>query len=133
MRKLALLWSVILLSGCVGITITAPEKQKILSYDDRHLLKQEPEPVISKVVIHNQRREWCGATLWALGLPIPLKLPVCQSFEETSYGVDNRGRAVPLVISRQEMQSPFYGCGPLMGLSAIIHGYKGNIFCGMLP
>lgn len=90
------------LSGCVGVTVSMPEAQSSrTSYDEDS--------------DSDTTREWCGVTLWALIVPIPLKLPVCK------------------LHPGQSLNSPFYACGPLMVLGPIVHGYEGNALCGVFP
>lgn len=91
------------LSGCIGVSVSMPEGQS----SQTSLTDEESDS--------DTTREWCGVTLWALIVPIPLKLPVCK------------------LHKGQSISSPFYACGPLMILGPISHGYEGNALCGMFP
>ena len=84
------------LAGCVGAQLSVPDQKNEAVPDHRESSAKETE------------REWCGMTLW-VGLPLPLKLPVCQSRPPPSY---------------------LYACGPFMFLGPIMHSYEGNFFCG---
>lgn len=92
------------LTGCVGVVVSMPEKEK----ERIPLTYQKTDSDLTT-------REWCGITLWAVILPIPLKLPVCK------------------LHAGQSWESPFYACGPLMVLGPIVHGYQGNALCGVFP
>jgi hypothetical protein len=83
------------LTGCIGYTLKTPDPYT-RSGD-------------------KTTREWCGITLWALILPIPLMLPVCKMYKD------------------QKFNSDFYACGPLMFLGPLVHSYKGNALCGKFP
>jgi len=85
------------LTGCVGVSVEVPQERTSYSYQDQ------------------TRREWCGVTVWALIVPIPLKLPVCELHEG------------------QYLTSPFYACGPLMFLGGLSPAYEGFGPCGMFP
>jgi len=89
------------LSGCVGAVVTTPEPER----ERIPLTYQKTDGDLTT-------RAWCGVTLWAVIVPVPLKLPVCKLHEG------------------QSLTSPFYACGPLMTLGPIFHGYKGNALCG---
>lgn len=91
------------LSGCVGVVVSMPEEQSSRT----RLIEEETDS--------DTTREWCGVTLWAVIVPIPLKLPVCKLHQG------------------QSLTSPLYACGPLMILGPIVHGYEGNALCGMFP
>lgn len=92
------------LSGCVGVVVSVPEEHKIYT----PLTDQKTDSDLTT-------RAWCGVTLWAVVVPIPLKLPVCK------------------LHVGQSLTSPFYACGPLMILGPIAHGYQGNALCGVFP
>lgn len=87
------------LSGCVGVSVSTREAGSQYERADSE----------------ETQREWCGVTLWAVIVPIPLMLPVCK------------------VRPGQSMASPLYACGPLMVLGPIMHGYEGNALCGVFP
>ncbi|MCE6978142.1 hypothetical protein EI534_12240 [Pseudomonas frederiksbergensis] len=90
------------LSGCVGGVVTTPEPER----ERIPLTYQKTDGDLTT-------RAWCGVTLWAVIVPVPLKLPVCKLHEG------------------QSLTSSFYACGPLMALGPISHGYKGNALCGV--
>ncbi|AQT93179.1 hypothetical protein B1R45_07805 [Pseudomonas azotoformans] len=83
--------SISCLTGCLGAQLSVP--------GNNHYVANHQNP---------PARTWCGMTLW-IGIPIPLKLPVCRT------------RPSP---------SPLYACGPLMFLGPLVHGYEGNFLCG---
>lgn len=83
------------LTGCIGVTLMTPDPNTGTRDETTY--------------------EWCGITLWAVFLPIPLMLPVCKMYKN------------------QEFNSDFYACGPLMFLGPISNGYRGNALCGKLP
>jgi len=85
------------LTGCVGVMVSVPEERT--SYTSPDLTT----------------RAWCGVTLWAVIVPIPLQLPVCTLHEG------------------QYLTSPFYACGPLMFLGGLSPIYEGYGLCGMFP
>ncbi len=93
----------ICLAGCVGVVVSMPDPETGI-------------PLTYQAEDGDQTtREWCGITLWAVIVPIPLKLPVCKLHKQ------------------QTLTSPFYACGPLMFLGPISHGYEGNGLCGKVP
>jgi hypothetical protein len=85
------------LTGCVGVSVEVPQERTSYTYHDQ------------------TRREWCGVTVWAVIVPIPLKLPVCELHEG------------------QYLTSPFYACGPLMFWGGLSPAYVGYGPCGMFP
>ena len=89
------------LTGCVGVVVSIPEPER----ERIPLTYQQTDSDLTT-------RAWCGLTLWAVIVPIPLKLPVCKLHQG------------------QSLTSPFYACGPLMTLGPIFHGYAGNALCG---
>lgn len=90
-------------------------------------------PQITRTATSAPIREWCGITVWVLVIPVPLKLPVCHSYSEQSFGSDEFGRETVLLNTKQAVPSPLYACGPLMVLGPIVHGYEGNALCGVFP
>ncbi|KAF2391722.1 hypothetical protein [Pseudomonas frederiksbergensis] len=94
----------VFLIGCVGIEVSTPGPRT-----QRAALTDQPSDS------DQITRAWCGVTLWAVVVPIPLKLPVCK------------------LQMGQSMTSPLHACGPLMVLGPIVHGYEGNALCGTLP
>ena len=87
------------LSGCVGVSVST----------------RKPGDQYEQADSGETHREWCGVTLWAVIVPIPLKLPVCK------------------MRSGETFVTPMYACGPLMILGPIVHGYQGNALCGVFP
>lgn len=118
------------ISGCVGVMVNMPEQTLAETSERRSLLGKGIDPVTTMTERTSQQREWCGITVMVVVLPVPLKLPVCESYTETSYGTDPQGTPIPLVKTSQRLQSQFYGCGPFMGMGAIMHSYRGNLLCG---
>jgi hypothetical protein len=92
------------LTGCVGVEVSTPRPQT-------QRLASTGQPSDDDQTM----RAWCGVTLWAVILPIPLKLPVCK------------------IQKGEHLDSPLYACGPLMVLGPIVHGYQGNALCGTFP
>jgi hypothetical protein len=121
------------LSACVGAVVSLPEKTTIKSDAYKTLSYQSTTPVISKTTRSGPTREWCGITLWALVIPVPLKLPVCSSYQEQSFSNDEFGNETVLLNSQQKVPSPLYACGPFMALGPVMHSYQGNALCGVFP
>lgn len=121
------------LSGCVGAIVALPEKTTLRTDEHKALSARSINPNITRTERSIPTREWCGITVWALVIPVPLKLPVCTSYFEQSFGSDEFGKEVVLLNSKQKVTSPFYACGPLMVLGPIVHGYQGNALCGVFP
>ncbi|MFQ6573593.1 hypothetical protein [Pseudomonas sp. UM16] len=121
------------LTGCVGATVTLPQKQTYPSDDHQQLSQNASSAVISKTQKSDVTRQWCGITLWALIVPIPLQLPVCENYSEVAYGADANGAQVILFNTKQRVRATLYACGPIMLLGPIASRYEGNAFCGSLP
>jgi hypothetical protein len=121
------------LSGCVGAIVSLPEKTTVKTDAYKAQSYRSITPQISRTVTSTPTREWCGITVWALIIPVPLKLPVCTSYFEQSFGKDEFGNEAVLLDSQQKVPSPFYACGPFMMLGPIVHGYQGNALCGVFP
>lgn len=94
----------ICLAGCVGVVVSMPDPET-----------GTPLTYQTEDADQHTRVVWCGVTLWAVIVPIPLKLPVCK------------------LRKHQTLTSPLYACGPLMLLAPIAHDYKGSGLCGKLP
>ncbi|WP_256735540.1 hypothetical protein [Pseudomonas sp. dw_612] len=104
-RKITAITAMFLfLTGCVGIEVSTFGRET-----QRASLIDPPSDS------DQTTRVWCGVTLWAVVVPIPLKLPVCK------------------LQKGQSLTSPMYACGPLMVLGPIVHGYEGNALCGVFP
>jgi hypothetical protein len=86
------------LVSCVGVTVSVPEKETYQQFNKEVTT-----------------RAWCGVTLWAVVVPIPLKLPVCELYKD------------------QSLTTPFYACGPFMFMGHFVHGYEGYVLCGVFP
>ncbi|WP_233322325.1 hypothetical protein [Pseudomonas sp. Au-Pse12] len=119
------------LCGCVGAWVDMPEEQVTKTAAHQTLIGNAMTPVITRTQKSTPERQWCGTTVWAVILPIPLKLPVCESYSATSYGNDIGGIEAPLLYSSHKISSEFYACGPFMFLGPIMHGYQGNAVCGV--
>ncbi|PWB32787.1 hypothetical protein DCO47_15925 [Pseudomonas sp. NDM] len=121
------------LSGCVGAIVALPEKTTIRTDQYKALTARSLTPAITRTAQSTPTREWCGITVWALIIPVPLNLPVCASYSEQSFGSDESGNEIVLLYSKQTVPSPFYACGPFMMLGPLVHGYQGNALCGVFP
>ena len=121
------------LSGCVGAIVALPEKTTLRTDEYKSLSARSIHPAVTRTVQSTPTREWCGITVWALIIPVPLKLPVCSSYSEEFFGRDASGNEIVLLYAKQTVPSPFYACGPLMVLGPIVHGYQGNALCGVFP
>ncbi|MFI8397340.1 hypothetical protein ACIGEI_14070 [Pseudomonas sp. NPDC078863] len=121
------------LCGCVGAIVALPEKTTHRTDEYKVLSARSIPPAVTRTVQSTPQREWCGITVWALIIPVPLKLPVCSSYSEQSFGRDGSGNEIALLYSKQTVPSPFYACGPFMVLGPIVHGYQGNALCGVFP
>ncbi|WP_258230390.1 hypothetical protein [Pseudomonas protegens] len=119
------------LCGCVGAWVDMPEEQVTKTAAHQTLIGNSMTPVITRTQKSTAERQWCGTTVWAVILPIPLKLPVCESYSATSYGNDIGGIEAPLLYSSHKISSEFYACGPFMFLGPIMHGYQGNAVWGV--
>ncbi len=58
--------------------------------------------------IYNDKREWCGLTVWA-GIPIPLWLPVCHSYTKVTFA-DGQ----PIKRVDQHLEGGGFLCGPFV-------------------
>ncbi|WP_426204720.1 hypothetical protein [Pseudomonas sp. TWP3-1] len=121
------------LTACVGVGLSFPEKITLKTDAYKAQSSRSITPQISRSSRSTPTREWCGITVWALIVPVPLKLPVCESYYEQSFGNDQFGREAVLLNTQQKVPSPLYACGPFMVLAPIFHGYEGNALCGVFP
>lgn len=121
------------LTGCVGVTVAMPDKQTLPSQAYEQLRLNAITPVISKTQKSDVTRQWCGVTLWALVIPIPLQLPVCETYSEAAYGADANGKQVILFNTKQRISASLHACGPAMFFGPIVSRYEGNALCGTLP
>ena len=129
--KAALLPLLLGLGGCVGAWVDMPVKQESKTAAHQQLIEHSRLPVITRTEQTAPQRQWCGTTLWAVIVPIPLKLPVCESYDKAAfYGKDIDGVESPLLYSSQKIDSDFYACGPFMFLAPLMHSYQGNALCG---
>lgn len=119
------------LCGCVGVWMETPYKQVSKTAAHQELIGNGLTPVISHTQQSTSERQWCGTTLWAVVLPIPLKLPVCESYSATAYGNNIHGVETPLLYTSKKVSSDFYACGPFMFLGPLMHTYQGNAVCGI--
>lgn len=119
------------LFGCVGAWVDMPEEQVSKTAAHQQLIESARTPVITRTEKSSPERQWCGTTLLVVILPIPLKLPVCESYSNAiAYGNDIHGTEVPLLRSSRKISSDFHACGPFMFLGPLMHGYQGNALCG---
>jgi len=65
-------------------------------------------PVEIKTRRFNNNRSWCGLTIW-VGIPIPLWLPVCQTYTELTIE-----DGVPVSARERYLQREGFMCGPFM-------------------
>ncbi|MGY2441081.1 hypothetical protein [Pseudomonas sp. SDO52101_S400] len=121
------------LTACVGVGVSLPEKTTLKTDAYRAQSYRSTPPQITRTAKSTPVREWCGITVWALVVPVPLKLPVCTSYSEQSFGKDEFGNEAVLLNTQQKVPSPLYACGPFMVLGPIVHGYEGNALCGFFP
>lgn len=121
------------LPACVGVGISFPEKTTLKTDAYKAQSYRSLPPQITRTSKSTPVREWCGVTVWALVVPVPLKLPVCTSYFEQSFGKDEFGNEAVLLNTQQKVPSPLYACGPFMILGPIVHGYQGNALCGVFP
>lgn len=121
------------LTACVGVGVSLPEKTTLKTDAYRAQSYRSTPPQITRTSKSTPVREWCGVTVWALVVPVPLKLPVCTSYSEQSFGKDEFGNEAVLLNTQQKVPSPLYACGPFMMLGSIVHGYQGNALCGVFP
>lgn len=129
LRALAFTGMAATLTGCVGMVINTPEKSFDKIPEGYPQARQEAAPRVSGTERSWEQREWCGIKVVIAVVPIPLQLPLCTSYHETSYSSDAEGR--PIVLrATQTLTARFYGCGPLMVLGPIMQSYRGNMFCG---
>lgn len=130
-RALAFTGIATALTGCVGVVINTPEQSIHRSYPHERYPRasQETPTRVTGTERSWERREWCGIKVVVAVIPIPLQLPLCTSYQETSYDGDAEGSPV-ILKTTQTMKGQFYGCGPLMMMGPIMHTYRGNIFCG---
>lgn len=110
-----------------------PEKTTLKTEEFKALSARSIPPAVTRIVQSTPTREWFGITVWALIIPLPLKLPVCASYSEQSFGRDAYGDEIVLLNSKQTVLSPFYACGPFMVLGPVVHRYQGNALCGVFP
>jgi len=117
----------------VGVGVSLPEKTTLKTDAYKAQSYRSTPPQITRTAKSTPVREWCGITVWALVVPVPLKLPVCTSYSEQSFGKDEFGNEAVLLNTQQKVSSPLYACGPFMMLGPIVHGYQGNALCGVFP
>ncbi len=113
------------LSGCVGMYVS-----ETLVTSSSEIVKPEYGPVSNTFtgpVKESYGNKWCGVSLMVVAIPIPLMLPVCESYRETEYK-----NGEPIETTLVEIKEPLYACGPLMWLGPAFHGYEGNILCGKM-
>ncbi|UVL29183.1 hypothetical protein [Pseudomonas donghuensis] len=133
MKSIAVIVAMLLsLTGCVGATVVLPHKDTYPTAAHRILRLKNITPVISTTQKSTEPHQWCGVTLWAVILPIPLQLPVCDVYSEEGYGADVNGQQVLLQRTEQNISSPMYACGPFMFMGNVLHYYEGNAICGIL-
>ncbi len=130
----------ILLSGCVGVSLQ--EKDRIINVNPKNSFElranshtgslngdhkpwyteSHPENGTKKLISHTA---WCGITLWVL-IPIPLKLPVCENYMEATYENNE-----PTSVTVHLKDSRIYACGPFMWVAMGKNPYyEGNFLCG---
>jgi len=67
-------------------------------------------PVEIETKIFNDKRSWCGLTIW-VGIPVPLWLPVCHTYTEL---ILEDGE--PVSAREQYLKKEWFICGPFMSM-----------------
>lgn len=143
MKSIVLSITMIILNGCVGVSLQEKDRVFNVSPENSFELRSgghswglkgdhqpwhtesHPENGTKKLISHTA---WCGITLWAL-IPIPLKLPVCENYMEATY-VNNEPTSVTVHLKKG---NSIYACGPFMWVAmGLMHGYEGNFLCGKM-
>lgn len=123
--KVSILVLLVCVSGCMGLSI--PEVETEVHHDkfalSSHKYSNISHPSDGRLKL-DSKNVWCGFILWAI-LPIPAKLPVCESYEEVSYTEDQ-----PTEITEVRVRHFLYGCGPGIWLKSIWN--EDGKFCGRI-
>jgi len=123
-KSLIIVLAFTLLAGCVGFSVDIAETKNFhISYSE----PSEKLKVPNGIVKFKSDYFWCGITLW-LGIPIPLRLPVCEIYFEVTYQNN-----IPVLLVRQDYDPVLYACGPFNWMfmdSNTEMRYEGNYLCG---
>ena len=132
MRNLIAVVIAALLMGCVGVVVPSSETRGIDITRQYRLHEMSPERAWDKephVADGKQTvdsvRKWCGIVLVAVIVPIPLMLPVCESYIEAAYE-----GGTPKSATLHRIRYDLYACGPFMWVAALDRSYRGGILCG---
>jgi len=130
------------LSGCVGFTFSRNADPVVTTYDtqtksypvittnnfqlnakhsDRAQKPDKVEPDGSAVYILQDERTWCGLTVWAVIIPLPLWLPACHNRMVVTDKVGGE-----TLVSQQKPIIFQAWCGPFLpflGLDGGPHGF----------
>ncbi len=123
-RVIVIFYLITQISGCIGVGFSRPVYS---SYDMPKKLTRlsENNEIKDGKVIVNYKREWCGPVI-GIVIPIPIMLPVCESFKELTY---KEGSVIH--VADKIVTGRMYACGPFMCALNIGHGYEDYGFiCG---
>lgn len=111
------------LSGCVGFSLSTLET---MEYTDNPMRARDHYTRIeSGVVKTTTRNRWCGITLF-IGLPLPLELPICETYQEITFKNNRR-----VAATDKYLKTHSYTCGPFNWIPwAMAYSWEGNFFCG---
>lgn len=127
--------SALILSGCVGVGVTTGNNKYSENINDVNIKKySNPKPwdgvnhIPDETVTVKSEFEWCGITIMAIIIPIPLWLPVCKSYTDVTF-VNNQPSTITIVRPNHIL----YACGPGVWLgTGFMHGYDGPQFCAKI-
>ncbi|WP_407364491.1 hypothetical protein HKW97_25015 (plasmid) [Pseudomonas luteola] len=130
MKNILCVIALMILNGCVGIH-TEFQQSKISHATDtyhingsEHLWSESEHPKNGRVTLESEQR-WCGVTLWAVILPVPLKLPVCKEYIKVEF--ENN---MPVTRKKGWVSiDNFYACGPGVWLISGFANGKEKSFC----
>ena len=114
------------LSGCVGYaalikSTNEPEyfsPEKFINSEEIHAAKKNNPTNGTK--IYNKKSRWCGLIIFAV-IPIPLVLPVCNSFTEVDF---ENSEIIKETFHHVEISG--FMCSPLFLLSSPRYGLGGS-------
>lgn len=73
-------------------------------------MEQNKVPLEVETKIYNDKRSWCGLTIWAV-IPIPLWLPVCRTYTELTLEDGE-----PVRAREQYLEKEGVICGPFVNM-----------------
>ncbi|MBK2267826.1 hypothetical protein [Francisella philomiragia] len=127
LRVYLVVFLALLISSCIGVVVPTKNiidtrqvtekdhieqilyKDNILSNDNHSKLidlDKIEHPKDGTIEIYSER-QWCGITIMAIIVPIPLWLPLCKSTRTVTYK-DN----IPKKVVSTYPNSKLYACGP---------------------